>query len=187
MSGAVLADRYEIRESIGGGQSSEVFRAFDRRLEKEVALKRLFVSALGEEFRRQREREKRIYSKLSSKHVVPLLDEFEHEGSYYLVFELMEHPLARYTEAVSVEEVVRWMEECLVGLRDIHVCGVLHRDIKPSNIFVDRRGSIRIGDFGVSGVAGSMSLVGWTPEYLAPELIEADERTVGPGSDLYSL
>ncbi|MGA9117277.1 MAG: serine/threonine-protein kinase [Bacteroidota bacterium] len=188
MAGTIIADRYEIRESIGSGQSGEVFRAYDRRLQREVAVKRL-VGNLGD-------RETQIYSRLKTKYIVPLHDKVEEGGVSYLVFELMEHSLATYTEPLDVDTVLRWAEESLDALRDVHACGVTHRDIKPGNLFVDGRGSIRLGDFGVSARRAqtaadvgekTLTVKGFTPEYMAPEIIQGDPEKVGANSDLYSL
>ena len=183
----VVASRYELRGSLGQGGFGEVFLAYDRHLNTEVAVKQLFGSATAPALIKQRERESRIYSQLSSKHIIPIHDSFIYEGTYYLVFELMEHSLDQYTEPVELHKVIEWAKECLQGLQDIHVCGVIHRDIKPSNIFIDKRGSIRIGDFGAAQAGPSISLPAWTPKYIAPEVILGDQSKVGPSSDLYSL
>ena len=183
----IIADRYELRRSLGRGGFGEVFLAYDRKLDREVALKQLFGSIEDPVFKKQREREMRIHSQLSSKHVISLYDSFTFEGSFYLVFELMQNSLAIYTEPVEWRTVIDWAKDCLRGLQDIHAQGVIHRDIKPANIFIDRQGSIRIGDFGAAQAGASISLPAWTPKYIAPEVILGDQSKVGPSSDLYSL
>jgi TPR repeat protein/serine/threonine protein kinase len=186
-TGRIIANRYEIRCSIGKGGFSEVFLAFDRHLKTDVALKQLFGSTEDENFRKQRERELRIHSQLKSKHVISLHDIVEQDNTLYFVLDLMSHSLAKYTEPVSFKEVQNWVRDCLLGLQDIHSCGVIHRDLKPSNIFIDKQGSIRIGDFGTSQVGESVSLSAISPKYIAPEMILWDQSKVGSNSDLYSL
>jgi serine/threonine protein kinase len=184
----LLAGRYELVRSIGSGGFSEVYLAHDlKQFNREVAVKQLFGSSEDETLRKQREREIKIHTHLSSKHVIPLFDSFVDEGSLYLVFELMDHSLARYTEPLEFNQVLEWARESLKGLRDIHACGVIHRDLKPSNIFIDKMGSLRIGDFGVARISGSENLKAWSPQYVAPEIIEGDQSKVGYDSDLYSL
>ncbi|MGA9116043.1 MAG: serine/threonine-protein kinase [Bacteroidota bacterium] len=184
----VIAGRYEVGELIGRGGSSAVYRGYDRKLEQDVAVKHMYGVGEDEESRRARDHERRVHSALkSSMHVVRLLDQVDGEEGYYLILELMEHSLGVYREPVGVEEVVKWLEGCLEGLVEMHGCGVVHRDIKPSNVFLDRAGNVRVGDFGESSVGGSRSLRAWTPEYLAPEVIEGGKGGVGSGSDLYSL
>ena len=188
MSGKnLIGGRYELQHSLGRGGFGEVFLAYDRQLDREVAIKQIFGSVDDPGLKGQREREMRIHSKLSSSHVVSLFDSFIHEGTYYLVFELMDHSLAKYREPVEWKQVREWASDCLKGLQDIHAQGVIHRDIKPANIFIDRNGSIRIGDFGVAQAGVSTSLAAWTPKYIAPEVIIGDQSKVGPASDLYSL
>jgi serine/threonine protein kinase len=184
----LIANRYEQIRSLGKGGFSEVFLAFDKQLGREVALKQLYGSIEDDvEFRDQREREIRIHSQLASQHVISLYDSFVFEHCFYLVLELMDHSLGRYTEGVEWQQVGEWTNSCLKGLNDIHARGIIHRDLKPSNIFIDRNGSVRVGDFGVAQAEASVSLAAWTPKYIAPEIILGDQSKVGASSDLYSL
>jgi len=187
MSVHLIDNRYEIRKSLGRGGSGEVFLAYDRVVGREVALKQLFGTRDSAAVELIQSRETRIHASLRSKHVISLFDTFHFEGYYYLVLELMDHSLAKYTAPVEWEAVLRWTGEALVGLRDIHAQGIIHRDIKPGNMFIDGNGALRIGDFGVARIEGSESLHAWSPQYTAPELIQGEQDEVGPQSDLYSL
>ena len=183
----IVHERYEIHQSLGFGCSGEVYLAYDRDSNREVAIKRLLGWAEDEAFRRYRENEVRIHAQLASRYVVSLYDSFQWDKGFYLVFELMDHSLAKYREPVEYKKVVGWASDCLRGLQDIHAQGVIHRDIKPTNIFIDRNGSVRVGEFGAPPTNSTICMPPVQGKYIAPEILIGDQSKVGPPSDLYSL
>jgi len=182
-----INNRYELKKSLGRGGFGQIYLAYDKKMNRQVALKQLFGSLDDEEFANQIDRETRIHAKLSSQNIISLYDSFTFEDSYYLVMELMDRSLAEITEPVSEDTAAKWIYDCLKGLNDIHNAGVIHRDLKPSNIFFDKNGQLRIGDFGAAMSGESATIKALSPKFMAPEIIQGKSDEMGPPSDLYSL
>ena len=195
-TGELFAGRYEILEEIGSGGMGMVYRAFDRELEEQVAIKTLRPELLRDPALVERfKSEIRLARHISDKHVVRTHDLGEREGVYYLTME--------YVEGMTVRELLDTRGRLAVGpalaiatqlcqsLAAAHEQGVIHRDIKPQNLLLDATGMLKVMDFGIARLAGGSSgltevgmLVG-TPSYMAPEQLltdSFDERI-----DLYAV
>ncbi|MFN3295341.1 protein kinase domain-containing protein [Caldimonas sp.] len=176
--------RYELRQLLGQGGQSAVWRAFDPRLDREVALKLHRAQASDGETLTQWLHEARAVARLTHPHIVPLFEADVHDRHPYLVFELVEGPTLsqrlREHGAVPAAEAVRLLLGVLDGLEHAHRAGVIHRDLKPSNILLDRDGRARVMDFGIAvnqrHGAVQEALVG-TPGYMAPELAQGRPAT----------
>ncbi|MEU8585503.1 serine/threonine-protein kinase [Streptomyces sp. NPDC048664] len=196
----VIAGRYQLEERIGRGGMGVVWRAYDRLLGRQVAVKELSLdtSRSAEEIRLQRDRtlrEARAVAQLRHPHIIVVHDVVEHDGRPYIVMELLDGgSLAERLDTrgpVDAREAARIGIALLGALRRAHEAGVLHRDLKPANVLLEA-GTDRavLTDFGIAQVAGATTLtetgsfVG-SPEYTAPERMSG-ERT-GPESDLWSL
>ncbi len=176
--------RYELRAALGKGAQSSVWRAFDPRLDREVALKLHRAQASDPQALATWLGEARAVSRLSHPHIVPLFEADVHEQHPYLVFELVEGPtLARRLReggAMPARDAVQMICGVLEGVAHAHQAGVIHRDLKPSNILIDESGRARVMDFGIAasqrhgGADGS--LVG-TPGYMAPEAAQGRPPT----------
>ncbi|WKB53735.1 serine/threonine protein kinase [Eleftheria terrae] len=186
-----LLGRYELRHALGQGAQSSVWRAFDPRLDREVALKLHRAQASDAAALTQWLHEARAVSRLSHPHIVPLFEADVHEQHPYLVFELVEGvTLAqrlREQGPMAPAEAVKLLLGVLEGLAHAHQAGVVHRDLKPSNILLDASGRARVMDFGIAasqrhGVADT-TLVG-TPGYMAPEVTHGRPPT--PQVDVYA-
>nr|WP_297355712.1 serine/threonine protein kinase [uncultured Caldimonas sp.] len=183
--------RYELRQALGQGAQSSVWRAFDPRLDREVALKLHRAQASDPQALGQWLREARAVSRLSHPHIVPIFEADVHEQHPYLVFELVEgqtlaHRL-REQGAMPAADAVKMLLGVLEALMHAHEAGVIHRDLKPSNILIDGAGRARVMDFGIAASqrhgAGDGALVG-TPGYLAPEATHG--RPPSPQIDVYA-
>ncbi|PPE65899.1 serine/threonine protein kinase [Caldimonas caldifontis] len=177
--------RYELRQLLGQGGQSAVWRAFDPRLDREVALKLHRAQASDGEALTQWLHEARAVARLSHPNIVPLFEADVHDQHPYLVFELVEGPTLsqrlREQGALAPAEAVRVLLGVLDGVVHAHQSGVIHRDLKPSNILIDAAGRARVMDFGIAvnqrhGMADA-ALVG-TPGYMAPELTQGRPATV---------
>ncbi len=206
---------YEILSTLGSGGMGEVWRARDTRLERDVAIKVLPQDfASSDEHRARFEREARTISSLNHPHICTLHDVGEHDGSSYLVLELLEgESLAGRLEkgAMPMSEVMRVGEQIASALDAAHRRGIVHRDLKPANIMLTRSGA-KLLDFGLAkdGADGGGPLdtlthletearpltqhgtVLGTFQYMAPEQLEgqpADTRTdiFGLGAVLYEM
>lgn len=164
-----IAERYEIKETLGAGGAGVVYRAWDRVRESDVALKWLTGAAgdLGAEFR--------LLAQLNHPHVLKVHDYGYCEGNPYYTMDIL--PGAR---PLSVKDPWDYYFQFLRGLDYIHAQGIIHRDLKPANILVSA-GQVYLVDFGLatSGARGG-TLFYASPEQLAGR--EIDHR-----SDLYAV
>ena len=187
---------YEIKSELGRGGMATVYRGYDPRFEREVAVKVLPQELLHSDpqFRLRFEREAKIIAQLEHSAIVPVYDVGESDGQPYFVMRYMNGgSLSERIKAgvFSIEETIQILAAIAPGLDEAHSKGIVHRDIKPSNILFDKRGNPYISDFGIAkltqaqagNVTGS-AIIG-TPAYMAPEQaqgIEVDGR-----SDIYAL
>ncbi|MEV4604145.1 protein kinase [Amycolatopsis sp. NPDC049253] len=190
-SGPVFGDRYEVGGLLGVGATARVYRGYDRRLGREVAIKVFNRDAVAEEQRR-RLREVGIHAGVDHPGVVALLDSGSEEGRMYLVTEFVagENLAQRLLGGpLGAEEVAAMAIRLADALVHLHGAGVTHRDLKPANILLGERGPL-IADFGiahaldVTRVTATGTVVG-TAAYMAPEQVVGDP--VGPAADVYAL
>lgn len=153
---------YEIVELIGRGGSGVVYRAYDARLSRAVALK-FIASADGSVPRGTRARllrEAQILARLSHPNVVAAYDIGNHDGHVYIVMELIDGaPLSEWLRrSHSRPELLEVLIAAGRGLAAAHAAGVVHRDFKPANVMVSRDGRVRVVDFGLARSSGGESL-----------------------------
>jgi len=195
--GAVIASRYEVRSPIGRGGMGEVYRAYDRVLEEEVALKVLRAEDVGaEDWARRFRSEIRLARKVTHANVCRIHDYGEEGSLRWLSMELvlgenLKQALAR-RGALPPGEAYEVAIQAAEGLTAIHAAGIVHRDLKTLNLMVDGAGKVRVMDFGIAKPAaegatdgGVTGYILGSPEYMSPE--QARGRAVDLRSDLYSL
>jgi serine/threonine-protein kinase len=187
---------YRIEEQIGHGGMGVVYRAYDLRLKRTVALKLVTPElALDERFRERFARETELAISLEHPNVVPIHDAGDVEGRLYLAMRLVAgtdlRKLLRAEGALEPSRALAMCRQVANALDAAHTKGLVHRDVKPSNILLDEAEHVYLADFGLtrrleekSALAGEGRSVG-TPAYLAPEQI--DGETVDGGADVYSL
>jgi len=184
---------YLLEEALGEGGMGIVFRA-TRDDGSVVALKVLRPELSGDEgYRRRFEREGRIASTLSHRHLVEVIDAGEADGWSYLASRFVPgESLAERLDRdgpLPVKDVVRLAAEVGTALDTLHANELVHRDVKPSNVMLAETGA-ELTDFGVArGTADSVltmpgRVVG-TVDYLAPEVIRG--RPAEPPADVYAL
>jgi formylglycine-generating enzyme required for sulfatase activity/serine/threonine protein kinase len=192
----VKIGRYEIQAKIGEGGMAMVYRAYDARLKRDVALKVIHASnAQQERFYKRFEREARAMAVLTHPGIVQIFDVGDYNGLPYLVMEYLPGgTLKRYLgRPVAWQEAVSMLLPVSDALSFAHKQGIIHRDVKPSNILLDGMGRTRLSDFGIAKFIDqreTMELTGTnlgvgTPEYMAPEQglgQDLDER-----ADIYAL
>jgi eukaryotic-like serine/threonine-protein kinase len=148
---------YEILAPLGAGGMGEVYRARDPRLDRDVAIKILPPSFSADpEFLRRFEQEAKAAAALNHAGILAVYDVGQHEGSPYIVSELLEGETlrARMTGALPVRRAVEYALQVAQGLAAAHEKGIVHRDLKPENIFVRADGRVKILDFGLAKLAG---------------------------------
>ncbi|MGN6109171.1 MAG: serine/threonine-protein kinase [Kofleriaceae bacterium] len=190
--GQVLDDTYELTERIGGGGMGVVFRARDRRLGRDVAVKVLKAASRSEQMRRLFEREARATAQLLHPNIVTLHHVGEHDGHPYLVLELLQGEtlatrLAR-RHRMPIGEGLELLDPVLAALAFAHERGVLHRDLKPNNVFITVDDRVKVLDFGVALSLdvdpGPVTRAAGTPGYMAPE--QRDGRDQDARTDVWA-
>ena len=197
MSAAEIAGRYRLESRLGLGGMSTVHLAFDRRLERRVAVK-LLAEHLAEDptFVSRFQREAQAAARLVHPNVVQVFDSGldESTGQHFIVMEYIEGQscaeILRDYGWIDVDEAASIVEQACEGLHYAHRHGVVHRDVKPGNLLRSREGVVKLADFGIAKATeqSSITQVGsvlGTAAYLAPEQARGEEA--GPGADLYAL
>ena len=193
--GDVFAGRYEILEDLGQGGLGKVYKAFDQKAKKTVALKLIGPEIRTDEKALERFRnELKIARKISPGNVCRMYDLGKEGSSHYITAEYVEGEdlkrLIRMAGRLTPPKSISIVTQVCEGLSKAHSLGLVHRDLKPQNIMIDREGNAWIMDFGIAclheaeGVGGSGAMIG-TPEYMSPE--QAELKETDKRSDLYSL
>lgn len=199
LPGARFADRYTIIRVVGRGGMGTVYKAHDRELAEDIAIKLLRPEVLsGDPTMAERfKSEIRLARRISHTNVVRTHDFGESEGAYFVTME--------YVEGITVRELIdlrtRLSSAATLGiarqlaesLAVAHEQGVIHRDIKPQNLLLDAAGVLKVMDFGIATLADrtgaanitQSGMVVGTPAYMAPEQLLAE--TVDARSDLYAV
>jgi Tol biopolymer transport system component len=145
---------YEILGSIGAGGMGEVYRARDQRLSRDVAIKVLPPSFLGDPDRLLRfEQEARAAGQLNHPNILVVYDIGTHGNAPYVVEELLEGETLRQKLAgasLSTRKAIDYAAQIAQGLAAAHQKGIVHRDLKPENLFVTHDGRLKILDFGLA-------------------------------------
>jgi len=148
---------YEIGSPLGAGGMGEVYRARDPRLGRDVAIKVLPAEFNADVDRLRRfEQEARAAAALNHPNVLAVYDIGSHDGSPYIVSELLDGETlsARLAGgAVTVRKTIELVSQLVCGLAAAHAKGIVHRDLKPDNVFVTRDGRVKILDFGLAKTA----------------------------------
>ena len=194
MLSKVVAERYQPLETIGAGGMGVVYRAFDTRLKRDVALKVIKPELLQDEIVQARfRREALALAGLSHPNIVAvydLVDDAE-SGATCIVMELLQgQSLKEASLSNSAPSPVEIASQISAALEAAHARSILHRDIKPENIFVCLNGTLKLMDFGLARVTDTMTLtetdsVGGTLAYMSPE--QLTNGSLDPRTDLYSL
>jgi serine/threonine protein kinase len=198
---------YEVTGMLGAGGMGEVYKAHDRRLRRDVALKVLRTNNVRTaEGLHRFEQEARAASALKHPNIITIYDVGSQDGCAYIISELLEgEPLSTPLTSgpLPVHKAVEYAIQIAAGLAAAHEKGVVHRDLKPGNIFLPRHDSVKILDFGLakiiqaSGMSGDESgaatetldtpperILG-TPSYMSPEQVRRE--TIDHRSDIFSF
>ncbi len=190
-----VMNRYKVLERIGGGGMAVVWKAYDQKLDRNVALKVLRPEmSEDDDFKLRFRLEAQSAASLSHNNIVSIYDVGEEQGLYFIVMELVEGQSLREKlneeGILSTDEALRIASEMCEGLAHAHARRIVHRDIKPQNILLTKQGTVKVADFGIAQALGASSLtangmvVGSAP-YMAPE--QARDGASSSRTDLYSV
>ncbi len=188
---------YILQEEVGRGGMGVVYKAWDTRLQRNVALKMILRGehATAENLGRFH-REAQSAAGLSHRNIVPVYDVGEHEGQPYFCMKYIEgSTLSRVIARGPLPsgKAARLTAAMAQAVHQAHEQGLLHRDLKPSNVLIDSEKEPVVTDFGLAKrVEGGASLTGTgaivgTPSYMAPEQAQGERDTITPAADVYSL
>lgn len=198
--GMLIADRYRLQEEIGHGGFSQVFRAVEVRLEKEVALKVLSKDGVDEAGHARFRREAELARRLEHPNTVRLLDfELDAKPAPFIAYELLNgEPLLELVKRggpMPAERVARLVAQVLKSLMEAHAAGIVHRDIKPGNVFICTYAGepdfVKVLDFGIAKTTApgdkltAAGMMVGTPRYMPPDQIRGEPPVAS--MDLYAV
>ncbi|MFN8418332.1 MAG: serine/threonine-protein kinase [Anaerolineae bacterium] len=186
---------YKLEGSLGKGGMAMVYRAFQTKLNRPVAIKVMAPEIANEPgFVERFSREAEVIARLEHPHILPVIDYGEADGLHYLVMRLMDGGSLEdrmRDHQLSYEEIAHYLTQTASALDYAHKRGVIHRDMKPNNVLLDGDNNVYLTDFGIARLAGSErkltatgSVMG-TPAYMSPE--QAMGRPVDSRSDIYAV
>jgi serine/threonine protein kinase/chitodextrinase len=190
--------RYRIVERLGRGGMASVYKAFDPRFERYVALKVLSPDlAADPNFRQRFEREMKTLARLDHPNIAQIHDSGEEEDFFFMVLQYFPDGdlRARLARRPSLAEALRILHEIAKGLAHAHGVGIVHRDLKPANVLFASDGRPVLGDFGIAKlmadtiqftqqVAGQGVGIG-TPQYMSPEQVQG--KPIDARTDVYAF
>lgn len=193
--GTTFAERYEFIEELGIGGMGRVYKVFDKKINEDVALKILKPEISEDEKTIERfGNELKFTRKIVHKNVCRMYDLNVEKGTQYITMEYVPGEDLKSTIVrvgrLSVGKAISVAKQVSEGLTEAHHLGVIHRDLKPQNIMIDKKGNVRIMDFGIArslktkGITAAGIMIG-TPEYMSPE--QAELKDTDQRSDIYSL
>jgi serine/threonine-protein kinase len=195
LNGRLLNDRYQIKETIGGGGMANVYLAKDIILERDVAIKVLRLEyANDDEFIARFDREAQSATSLSHPNIVNIYDVGEEDHILFMVMEYVDGmTLKEYIlqqGPLEVNEALDILKQITAAITHAHANGIVHRDIKPQNILMDSHGRAKVTDFGIAMALSATSLtqtnsILGSVHYLSPEQARGGMAT--KKSDIYSI
>jgi hypothetical protein len=192
-----LPDDYELGAELGRGGMGVVYRAHQKSLERDVAVKVLrpgdlvFASAIA-----RFEREARNLARLRHRHIVTVHEVGRANGHVYFTMDLVEGKSLQRRVAdreMTISRAVKLVRQVCSAMVYAHQKGVVHRDLKPANVLVDDNDDAFVCDFGLArdlGEVGDATLSGQlvgTPAYMSPEQALGDRGKIGEAADIYAL
>lgn len=195
----IIDGRYRLDEIVGSGGMGVVWRAFDQRLERHVAVKevRFPTTVTAEERAKLTKRalvEAQSAGQLDHPNIVPIHDVIEFDGRPYIIMRLVDG--ASLDQLITADGPLDLVTTAAIGiallgaLTTAHAANIVHRDVKPQNVLIQRNGTALLTDFSIAAAFGTGTVTGTgvllgSPGYIAPERLTSGR--VGPPGDLFGL
>ncbi len=206
----LLGGRYDLGEELGKGGMGVVYRAKDRKLKREVAIKVILspTGILDQSEVDELVAEARTMAQFTHPNVIGVLDIAQQRGIPYIVMEYIEgttlggtcKPFFSQMKQPGAdllaegEKVLLVLQQYIAGVAEIHRLGRVHRDLKPDNGLVDSRGTAKVMDFGLAVSAGKQAQsIGGSPAWMSPEQVNqvgcdaSQDLSLSTASDVYTL
>lgn len=192
----MLNNRYQLLHTLGTGGMALVYRAYDKMLERPVAIKILRQDfSNDEDFRERFRQEARAAANLSHPNIVTVHDFGFDDGRLFIVMEYVPgtdlKTMVKQRGKFGLEEAIHLLVQACEGIGYAHRAGLVHCDVKPHNMMVTPDGRLKVTDFGIArALAGiqpdeQIDVVWGSPQYFSPE--QAAGQAPSPASDVYSL
>jgi serine/threonine protein kinase len=192
----LLGDRYQLQQTLGVGGMAVVYRAWDERLERPVAIKILRQDfSQDKDFRERFRLEAKSAANLSHPNIVTVYDFGFDQGRLYIVMEFLPgtdlKTLIKTRGRFSIDEGIALIVQACAGIGYAHRAGLVHCDIKPHNMLVTPDQRLKVTDFGIARALATIQpdeqhdVIWGSPLYFAPE--QASGAAPSPSSDVYSL
>ena len=192
----LLNNRYQLLHTLGAGGMAVVYRAYDRMLERPVAIKILRQDFSGDNsFRERFRQEARSAANLSHPNIVTVHDFGFDAGRPFIVMEFVPgtdlKSMIKQRGRFATLETINLLVQACEGIGYAHRAGLVHCDVKPHNMLVTPDGRLKVTDFGIARALATIlpdeqSEVVWgSPQYFSPE--QAAGQAPSPASDVYSL
>ncbi|MCW2933413.1 MAG: pknA3 [Actinomycetia bacterium] len=192
----VLTGRYRLDERLGRGASGEVWRGYDLKLSRPVAIKVLRDADPDKTMRKRFRREAAMAASLQHACITVVYDYDEHDGQMFIVTELLRGEdlgkvMAAFPDGLAVSRALDFGIQLSDALIAAHAKGIVHRDLKPANIFIQVGDRLKVCDFGLARDLNSTSSLSMTGEVIGTPAYMAPEQWLGPVAsasvDLYAL
>jgi serine/threonine protein kinase len=188
---------YEVQQKLAEGGMGIVYKAWDPELKRLVALKEMGSHLDADPDALEAfQNEASLLASMRHPNIVAVWHSIQDEGKLYLVMEYVEGKSLQdiiREGPTEIEKALKYLEQILKALKEMHAKGIVHQDIKPGNILVDAEDNIKITDFGLARRAGEEGpRLDWgSVKYMAPELLEAQDsdslEVPDPRVDIYAL
>lgn len=187
---------YSMQSRLGQGAMGAVYQAWDKRLERAVALKVLSLNLAEQEraiYAHKLEQEARAAARLNHPNIITIYEIGAANGLPFIAMELIDGPSLRELldkgRQFSPDRIAKIMRQLLKGLAYAHGMGLVHRDIKPANIMFNSNGVLKLTDFGIAHLIASdwthTDALSGSPCYMSPEQVRA--QALDGRSDLFSV
>ena len=186
---------YELIAELGQGGMATVYRAYQRSMDRPVAIKVIHHTLASDPTWLERfQREARLIARLEHPHILPVYDFDGRHRPPYIVMRYVSGGTLREVlqrTRLALPDILRLLQQIAAALDYAHRQGIIHRDVKPSNIVFDADGNAFLSDFGVARFTAEATLTAsgiaiGTPTYMSPEQVEG-RSDVGPAADIYAL